>query len=100
MLRREAIKLSAIAAERVNPLGVLLDVTRLLPPDAHVQSIRSSGAEWEVDGLAGDAAQLIPLFEESTAFAEVQFRSATNRVRLGNTDYERFALAFRYVAGP
>jgi general secretion pathway protein L len=85
------------ATERSNPLEVLLAVTQLLPPDAHLNHFTAIGDEWELNGLARDAARLIPLLEQSDLFADVRFRTATTRVRVANEFFENFSLVFRHV---
>jgi len=99
-LQREIGTLDRVESDRVDPLDVLLALTRTLPPDAHVRTIHNAGDEWELDGYARDAARLIPVLEESSVFGAVRFRNATTRVRVGNENYENFALALRYRPAP
>jgi len=99
-LQREIGMMDRVESDRVDPLAVLLALTRTLPPDAHVRTIHNAGDEWELDGYARDAARLIPVLEESSVFGAVRFRNATTRVRVGNENYENFALALRYLPAP
>jgi len=100
-LDAEVRALDAIAARRPNALDVLLEVSRLLPPEAYLRGIGGGeGSEWELDGYARNAAGLIPVLESSPAFADVRFRTATMRVRVGNEDYESFAITLRHVPAP
>jgi hypothetical protein len=99
-LRGDLEALTDIIGGRMDPLEVFLSASRLLPDDAYVRTIQGSESEWRLDGYAGDAANLIPIFEASSAFEEVRFVRATNRVRLGNENYEDFSLALRYVPQP
>ena len=99
-LRGDLETLTDIIGSRMDPLEVLLAVSRLLPDDGYVRTIQGSESEWRFDGYAGDAANLIPVFEASSAFEEVRFVRATNRVRLGDENYEDFSLALRYVPQP
>lgn len=99
-LQREIGTLDRVESGRVDPLAVLLALTRTLPTDAHVRAIHNAGDQWELDGYARDAARLIPVLEESNAFGEVRFRTATTRARVGNENYESFSLALRYLPAP
>ena len=100
-LEAEVRVLDAIAGDRPNVLDVLLEVSRLLPADAYLRGIGGgAGDQWELDGYARNAAGLIPVLESSAAFADVRFRAATMRMRVGNDEYESFALALRHVPTP
>jgi hypothetical protein len=99
-IRGDLETLTDIIDDRMAPLEVLLTVSRLLPENAYVRTIQGSESEWRLEGYAADAANLIPIFEASTAFEEVRFVRATNRVRLGNENYEDFSLALRYIPQP
>jgi Tfp pilus assembly protein PilN len=96
-LAEEMALLATEAASRSNPLDVLATLTRILPADAYLTQLSTSDGEWELNGLARDAARLVPLLEGSDLFADVRFRSATTRVRVRNESYENFALVFRHV---
>jgi len=85
------------ASDRTNPLDVLLALTRILPADAYVTQLSVSGGSWELNGYARDAAKLVPLLERSDLFADVRFRTATTRTRIGDQSLENFSLAFRHV---
>lgn len=99
-LDREAGSLARVEAERVAPLDVLLELARVLPPDAHLRAMHGAGVEWQVDGYARDAAALVPLTEASPHFAGARLLGATSRAAIGTRTYETFSLAFRYVAAP
>ncbi len=99
-LTRESQALSDVEQLRVDPLAVLTELSRLLPSDAHLRTVRGSQRDWQLDGYARDAARLIPLFETSEMFENARFRTATNRVLLGADEYEDFSLAVRYVRAP
>lgn len=96
-LAEEMEVLATEAASRSNPLDVLAALTRILPADAYLTQLSTSNGEWELNGLARDAARLVPLLEGSDLFADVRFRSATTRVRVRDESYENFALVFRHV---
>jgi len=97
---RQTQAIHQIEAERPDPLRVLLELSRQLPAGAWVRGIRSSGAEWQVDGYAPNAARLLAGLAAAPGFKEVHFLSATNRAQVGDRTYESFALAFRYAAAP
>lgn len=100
-LEAEVRALDTIAAARPNPLAVLLEISRRLPSDAYLRGFGGAAAdEWELDGYARNAAGLIPTLEASPGLADVRFRAATMRLRIGNQDYESFALALRRVPAP
>lgn len=88
---------SGEASDRMNPLDVLLALTRILPEDAYVTQLSVSGDSWELNGYARDAAKLVPLLERSDLFADVRFRTATTRTRIGDRSLENFSLAFHHV---
>jgi len=93
-------ELSLLADEmraRSNPMDVVLEVTRLLPTTAYLTQLTSTGDQWELSGLAEDAATLIPLLEASPRLADVRFRAATTRARAQGRDLESFSVVFRHV---
>lgn len=96
-IAEEVNLLAREASGRSNPLDVLLALTRILPADAYVTQLAVSGEDWEIDGIARDAASLVPLLEGSDLFADVRFRTATTRVRLRNEIFDNFSLLFRHV---
>jgi Tfp pilus assembly protein PilN len=99
-LIRERRELEGIETQRPRPLEVLLAVSQLLPPDAHVRAIRMTRSGWEIDGYARDAAALVPVLDDHSEFEDVRFRSATTRAQVGNQAYESFSLALRHVSAP
>jgi Tfp pilus assembly protein PilN len=96
-MAEELTALAREASRRSNPLDVLLAVTGLLPRDAYLTHFSAVGDAWELNGLARDAARLVPLLEQSDGFADVRFRTATTRVRIRNESFENFSLVFRHV---
>ncbi len=99
-LDRQARAVAQLEATRPDPLGALLTITRRLPSHAFVRSIRASGSEWQIEGQARDAAQLVPLFEAAPDLEQVRFLSATSRLSQGKQSYETFSIALRYVPAP
>lgn len=99
-LNRQARGIARVAAERADPLAVLLALSTQLPAGAYLRSMRAAGGEWQVDGYAKQAAQLIQVLGAAPEFRGVHFLSATNRVQVGERSYESFSLAFRFVPTP
>jgi hypothetical protein len=79
---------------------VLLALSERLPRDAYLQAARGTGAEWQIDGFARDAASLVPLLEGDPRFENVRFLSATNRLPSGSGAHESFSIALHFVATP
>jgi hypothetical protein len=99
-LSRQARGIGRMAAERADPLAVLLALSTRLPPGAYLRSMRAAGGEWQIDGYAKQAAQLIQVLGAATEFRGVHFLTATNRVQVGDRSYESFSLGFRFVPAP
>lgn len=99
-LNRQASGIARVATERADPLAVLLALAKQLPPGAYLRSMRASGGEWQIDGYAKQAAQLIQVLGTAPQFRGVHFLTATNRVQVGDRSYESFSLAFRFVPTP
>ncbi len=99
-MARQAQAIREIDAERPDPLRVLLALSRQLPPGAFVRAVRSSGADWQVEGYAPNAARLLAGLGAAPEFKEIHFLSATSRAQIGDRTYESFALAFRYAPAP
>lgn len=84
-----------VAATRVSAVAVLAALSRRLPPDATVMSVRTDGDEWQIEGTARDAAALVPALSADPHFADVRFLAASSRFREGSKTYETFSIAFR-----
>jgi hypothetical protein len=100
MRRRQADAVARIEAERPDPLMVLLALSRHLPAGAHLQSLGLTGASWQIDGFAPQAAEVTQSLGSAPGFREVHVLSATNRARVGDRTYESFSVAFRFVPTP
>lgn len=97
-LRLEAEAMATFESEQVDFLGALLELSRRLPTDAWIRTMRASTTgEWELDGYAREAAALVPTFENDPGFEGVRLRSATSRTQIGRETYENFSLALRPV---
>jgi type IV pilus assembly PilN-like protein len=100
-LTREATAVATLEARRPDVLEVLQLLTQLLPHDSHVRSLRwAGGREWQMEGRSGNAARLVPLFEDHPRLEGVRFLESTSRVTSRGQTYESFSLAFRLVPGP
>ncbi|HET9385031.1 MAG TPA: PilN domain-containing protein, partial [Gemmatimonadales bacterium] len=97
-VQQEAQTIRAVTLDRPEPLRVLAALTRRLPPEAYVRSLRFAGADWQIDGYAPNAARVLAELGGAPEFADVRFLTATTRVTLGSRTYETFALAFRFAA--
>jgi hypothetical protein len=100
VLERRSQAIREIETERANPLRVFLAMSERLPTGAFIRGIRGSGADWQVDGYAPNAATVITSLGAGHDFQDVHFLSAMNRAQVGNQSYESFSLAFRYVPTP
>jgi type IV pilus assembly PilN-like protein len=89
-----------IQAERPARLSVLLALSRQLPPGAFVRGIRGSGSDWQLDGYAPNASNVIARLGAAPEFKDVHFLSAMDHAQVGHQSYESFALAFRFVSAP
>jgi general secretion pathway protein L len=100
MLRREAGEVESIETNRVDPLPPLAALSKRLPPEAYLQSLRSTGREWQIDGFARASAPLVASLEADPLFENVHFLTATSRTRVNGKAYESFSIAFRLVPAP
>ena len=99
-LGQEARSVAAMEAERMDPVTALAALTRRLPPGAHITALRATGRDWQIDGVAREAAPLVGRLEDDPWFDNVHFLSATSRTRMDGRLYESFSIAFRLVPAP
>jgi hypothetical protein len=99
MTREEGV-LARAERDRPEQLSTLLAVTQRLPADAHVVMLRAVGANWQLDGVAGNSARLIPVLEEHERLDSVRFLEATRRVEGGGRIRENFSLTLHAVRAP
>ncbi len=76
-----------------DPVAVLAAISRRLPHDAIVMSVRADGDEWQIDGTARNAANIVPALDADPAFENVRSLSASSRFNEGNKTYETFSVA-------
>jgi general secretion pathway protein L len=98
ILSRQTQAVAQLSAGRPDPLKVLLALSTRLPAGAHLRSLRLTGAGWQIDGYAVQAAGVIQALGGAPEFREVHFLSATNRAQVGDRTYESFSVAFRFVS--
>lgn len=99
-LSRETRAVAAMEAGRSDLIGGIAALTRLLPRDTHLQALRSTGRDWQIDGYGRESAQLVAKLEESPQFENVRFLTATSRTRIDGRPYESFSIALRLVPAP
>jgi len=97
ILSRQTQAVAQVETERPDPLRVLLALSSRLPSGAHLRALRLTGAGWQMDGYAPQAASVIEALGGAPEFREVHFLSATNRAQVGDRTYESFSIAFRFV---
>jgi Tfp pilus assembly protein PilN len=99
-LNRQAGAIQRVEAQRADPLALLLALSKHLPADAYLRSLRIGAGEWQIEGYATQAAQLIQVLGDVPEFRNVHFLSATNRIQVDERSYETFSLAFRFIPAP
>lgn len=77
-----------------DPLMILAVVSKRLPRDASVMSIRSDGNAWQIDGTARDAARIVPALDAEGTLENVRSLSATSRFNENGRMLETFSVAF------
>lgn len=86
-------RLRALMARRPLAVGVLDDVTRLLPDGAYLTELSLEGDQLDLTGFAVSAAPLLELFERSLQFTDARF-SAPFRFDQ-REERERFSMRVR-----
>lgn len=79
--------------QRVLSIDVLKELTLVIPKDAWVTSINYKKRDIQVEGVAGKAAELIPLIESSPLFKDTKLLSAITRDP--GSGKERFRIGFK-----
>lgn len=80
--------LQSVQRERMQALPLLRELTDLLPHDAWLQTLSMDAQGVEMAGQAGAASQLIPLLENSSGLARVEFTSPVTK----SQDKDQFRL--------
>ncbi len=78
-----------------DPVAVLAALTRRLPRDATIMSVRADGDDWQVDGTATAAGRIVPALDAEPIFENVRFLAGSARFTEGNRVYETFSVALR-----
>jgi hypothetical protein len=99
-LDERAAALAGMATARPDPLRVLLLLSARLPRDAHLQSLRFAGGEWQIEGYARRAAAVTQALGSAPQLVNLRVMAASSRARVGEETNESFALAFRVAARP
>jgi general secretion pathway protein L len=86
--RRLVGTVNGLEGTALRPLGVMRDLTELLPNDAWLTLLSLDGKGAELTGQANAASGLIPLLENSPRFERVEFASPVTRGR----DREQFRI--------
>lgn len=80
-------------ASEISQIELVNELTRLLPDEAWVQSLRIEGATVDVNGLAKSATALLPLFDSHPVFSEATLIAPVTAEP--GQDRERFSLRLR-----
>ncbi|MEP6506908.1 MAG: PilN domain-containing protein [Gemmatimonadales bacterium] len=80
-----------------DPVRVLAAISRRLPHDAVVMSVRADGDEWQIDGTANHAASIVPALDADPSLENVRFLSASSRFNDGNRVHETFSAALHAI---
>ncbi len=89
----ESSAVHAAGALHADPVSVLAAISRRLPHDAVVMSIRADGDEWQIDGTARDASSIVPALDADPSLENVRFLSASSHFTEGTRTYETFSVA-------
>ena len=86
------------AQTAVDPLAVITVLSRRLPSDAVVMTMRGSADDWQITGTAKDAARIIPALDADPSLENVRFLAGTSRFTEGRRSYETFSIGFHVRA--
>lgn len=93
----QASAAAATGSGHADPVAVLAAISRRLPRDAVVMSVRADGDEWQVDGTASHAASIVPALDADPSLENVRLLSASTRFNEGNRVHETFSVAMHAV---
>jgi len=91
---REMAAIDSTLATRADIQGAFAALGARLPLTAVAQRVRVVGADWQVEGNASNASQVLAALAAEPQFARVRFLAPSNRFRDGTEDRETFAIAF------
>lgn len=80
-----------------DPVTVLAAISRRLPHDAVVVSVRADGDEWQIDGTSNHAASIVPALDADPSLENVRFLSASSRFNDGNRARETFSVGLHAI---
>jgi len=89
----EASTAASTGSGHADPVAVLAAISRRLPRDAVVMSLRADGDEWQIDGTASHAANIVPALDADPSLENVRSLSASSRFNEGSRSYETFSVA-------
>ncbi|HEX2723636.1 MAG TPA: PilN domain-containing protein [Gemmatimonadaceae bacterium] len=88
---------STVAEARTShpdPVDVLAALSRRLPRDAFVMTVRADGDAWQIDGTARSAGRVVPALDADPMFDDVRVLSGTSRFTEGGRTFETFSVSF------
>ena len=91
---REMAAINTTLAVRADIQGALAALGARLPRTAVAQRVRIVGTDWQVEGNAANASQVLAALAAEPQFERVRFLAPSNRFRDGTGDRETFAVAF------
>lgn len=91
---REMAAINTTLAARADIQGALAALGARLPRSAVAQRVRIVGTDWQVEGNAANASQVLAALAAEPQFERVRFLAPSNRFRDGTEDRETFAVAF------
>lgn len=91
---REMVAINTTLAVRADIQVALAALGARLPRSAVAQRVRIVGTDWQVEGNAANASQVLAALAAEPQFERVRFLAPSNRFRDGTGDRETFAVAF------
>ena len=91
---REMAAINTTLAVRADIQVALAALGARLPRSAVAQRVRIVGTDWQVEGNAANASQVLAALAAEPQFERVRFLAPSNRFRDGTGDRETFAVAF------
>jgi general secretion pathway protein L len=80
-LTAEMTEFEKITRGAVSEVGILRELTQILPASVWIWQYKFSGREIEISGFADSASELIPLLDKSPLFEKVEFLAPVTKER-------------------